>query len=368
MSAPLKLVPESSEPSPGTRQHPMPPGHETGITPSLRAAVIIAMLGDSAAKPIVEKLDDQALAKVAAALENISILAQTELVEIVVDFLTHLRQSAGALRGSREMAHEIISSVLEPGRLSAVLGQVATSEEMPEDNGDVWSRLESKDPLQIADYLGGLSNNLIALILGRMDVTIASDILCHLSEDKLRPIMGYMIETQEMDAGIETVIERMIEMEFLNAEVGSSEEDEAHLEMIGELLSLIPSDKRDSLIAFLKEQHTAQLEGIEKSIFTIEALPDLLPRKAVPVVFRELEMAVLVKLLGSLRDTHAPVAEYLFDNISSRLADQIRDDLGDFTPLPPVEAEGLQRQFLTDLMSLKRRDMIIFEKPSPSEE
>ena len=66
MSAPLKLVPESSEPSPGTRQHPVPSGHETGITPSLRAAVIIAMLGDSAAKPIVEKLDDQALAKVAA--------------------------------------------------------------------------------------------------------------------------------------------------------------------------------------------------------------------------------------------------------------------------------------------------------------
>ena len=152
------------------------------------------------------------------------------------------------------------------------------------------------------------------------------------------------------------------------SEVGSSEEDEAHLEMIGELLSLIPSDKRDSLIAFLKEQHTAQLEGIEKSIFTIEALPDLLPRKAVPVVFRELEMADLVKLLGSLRDTHAPVAEYLLDNISSRLADQIRDDLGDFTPLPPVEAEGLQRQFLTDLMSLKRRDLIILEKPSPSEE
>ena len=88
------------------------------------------------------------------------------------------------------MAHEIIASVLEPGRLSAVLGQVVTSEETPEDNGDVWSRLESKDPLQIADYLGGLSNNLIALILSRMDVTIASDILCHLSEDKLQSHHG----------------------------------------------------------------------------------------------------------------------------------------------------------------------------------
>src|SRR5690606_31034611 len=74
------------------------------ITPSQRAAVIIALLGEAAAKPIVEKLDDAALAKVVTALENISMLAREELVEIVIDFLTQLRNNAGALRGGRARA------------------------------------------------------------------------------------------------------------------------------------------------------------------------------------------------------------------------------------------------------------------------
>ena len=72
-----------------------------GITPSQRAAVIIALLGEDAARPIVEKLDDAALAKVVSALEQISVLAREELVEIVIDFLTQLRQNAGSMRGSR---------------------------------------------------------------------------------------------------------------------------------------------------------------------------------------------------------------------------------------------------------------------------
>ena len=36
------------------------------VTPSQRAAVVIAMLGETAAKPIVEMLDDDAIANIAA--------------------------------------------------------------------------------------------------------------------------------------------------------------------------------------------------------------------------------------------------------------------------------------------------------------
>ena len=47
------------------------------------------------------------------------------------------------------------------------------------------------------------------------------------------------------------------------------------------------------------------------------------------------------------------------------MADQYRDDLTDFRPLPEAEAEALQREFLTTLMGLKQRGMITLQRPAP---
>lgn len=342
------------------------PSGLTGITSSQRAAVVIAMLGETAAKPIVERLDDDALAKVARGLESISFLDHAELAEVVIDFIIHLRKSEGALRGGPSRSREIISGVLEPGRLNMLFGGPAEESDEPAapSQNDVWSRVQEKDPEQLATYLAGLSPNLISIVLRKLDVSVSSDVLCFMEDDKVRPTLGYLVNADETDDAINSVVERMIEMEFLNAEQETSEEDAAHLESVGELLSLLPSVKRDGLVDFLKTEHEAKLEGIQQSMFTIEGLPELLPRASVPVVFKEIEGPEMLKLLTSLSGEQQAVQDYLLGNISSRMADQIRDDLSDAEAPGQDEIDGIYRDFLSKLMSLKRRGLITLEKPA----
>ncbi len=347
------------------------PSGLTGITSSQRAAVVIAMLGEAAAKPIVDRLDDTALAKIAQALESISFLDHAELAEIVIDFIIHLRKSEGALRGGPTRSREIISGVLEPGRLNMLFGgpeeEEAEEAEAPTQN-DVWSRVQDKDPEQLATYLSGLSPNLISIILRKLDVSVSSDVLCFMEDEKVRPTLGYLVNPDETDQAINSVVERMIEMEFLNAEQEASEEDAEHLESVGELLSLLPSEKRNGLVDFLKTEHEGKMEGIQQSMFTIEGLPELLPRVSVPVVFREIEGPDMLKVLTSLTGEQKGVSDYLLDNISSRMADQIRDDLSDAEAPAQDEVDGIHRDFLSKLMSLKRRGLITIEKPSADAE
>jgi flagellar motor switch protein FliG len=298
------------------------------VTPAQRAAVVIALLGDKVAKPIVEKLDDVALAKVAEELENISMLTREELIEIIVDFIGNLRKMSGAMRGGRENARAVLSGVLEPQRFDQVFG-----EELPQldfsfiEEDSIWNRMEKRDPQQIADYLSRLSPNLIALILQKFDVSVASEVLSRMDGEKLGPMIGHMVQNKKLDPGVDQVLERMVEIEFMNV-VAEEERDEGEsLASVGELLSLIPSDKRRSLIDFLRTEHEEKLPLVEKSIFTIEGLPSMLPKVAVPVVFRELEQSVLLKLLNSLQGSNQAVADFLLESISSRMADQYRDDL-----------------------------------------
>ncbi|MEM5518862.1 FliG C-terminal domain-containing protein [Henriciella sp. AS95] len=336
------------------------------ISPSQRAAVIIAVLGEAAAKPIVEKLDDTAMARIAAGLETVQYLERDELAEIVMDFLQHLRQSSGAFRGGKARAREIVETLLDENRLDQVFGggsSLAYEEAPVVDDSDVWGRLEQKDPVAIAGYLDGLTPNIAALILRKLDVSIASEVVSNLSDETLDPTIGFLVDVERPDPEIDAVIARMIELEFLNTDEGNEEEGtDSNLEAVGEILSLIPGAKRERLLAFLKSQHEGKLESIEKVLFTIEGLPDMLPRNSVPVVFRELGEDGVVPVLSTLTGPLQPVADYLLSNISSRLADQFRDAVADPNRKPVEDAETCQREFLTALMSLKRRGAITMEK------
>ncbi len=343
-------------------------GKLSGITPSQRAAVIIALLGEEAAKPIVDKLDDAALAKVVTALEHISVLAREELVEIVIDFLTQLRQSSGSMRGGRERARQVMSGIVGPSRLNAVYGGETDSPSFePADEGDIWSRLREREPKQVAEYLGRLPPNIIALILRKLDAGATSTILCLLPDEKVSPTLGFMVASANPDPGIDSAIERMIAIEFLNnAEVLATEGDE-HLETIGEVLSLIPDEKRDSLVNFLRSNHENKLVAIQKGIFTIESLPDILPRNAVPVVFREIDNAQVVGLLASMRENYQAASDFLLSNISSRMADALREEIKAVPPMPKEVSDAFQRDFLTALMDLRRRGLITILKLNRSE-
>ena len=336
------------------------------ITKAQRAAVVIAMMGEAAARPIVSKLDDRAMAKVSAALRSIQYLDRAQLAEIVIDFLQHLRSQDGSFRGGPNRAREIIASLLDENRLGKVFGDLPVDEEddmpaLPMD--DTWGRLEREPPAKTAEYLNSLTPNLIAIVLRQLDPSVASEIVAQLEDGKLDPTIGALVETDHVDPEIESVVSRMIRMQFLNqSNAASAEEDNSHLEAVGELLSLVPAGKRDRLMTFLKSEHGGKLESIERQIFTIDSLPEILPRSGVPTVFRELDETTLVTFLATLKGDTAKVQEYLLGNISSRLADQFRDLLGDVKPVSPEQAEAIQRDFLMAIMTLKRDGVIALQK------
>ena len=334
---------------------------KSDITPSQRAAVIITMLGESAAKPVVEKLDNAAMAKIAEALQNMSFVGRDEMIMIVVDFLSHLRRSSGALRGGREKAREVLSAVLEADRLNSILGDEPVEIPMMmamATNETPWERLAKSDPKKIAGYLEGLTPNIIALILRKLDVSMASEILNHMEGDKLGPAMGFMIESQADDPGIDQVLARMIELEFLNATQDEAGGGSEHLADIGELLSLIPAQKRDELVKFLEGKYEDKYRQIQQSMFTIEGLPNMLPPAVVPTIFREMDEETTLKLVASLKGANDAVSEFLLKNISPRLADKLRDQLTEFKDLSQTQIDAVQRDFLALLMKLKRGGQI----------
>ena len=335
------------------------------LSPAQRSAIVIAMLGEEAAKPIVEQLDDVELAHIASGLEALALLGKDELSQVVVDFLSHLRNTSGGFVSGKATAKDIVANVINFRRQpdqSTEVDPFKTADDNLKDSGDVretWKEVEKFPVEKIADYLNRLTPNLVAIVLNRLSVTVSSEVFNYLEDDKLKLVMKHMVEAQELDPRLENVVTRMIEMEFLNTQQGASEVNTEHLAGIGEMLSLIPSEKREPLVQFLESDYASALSEIQGALFTIDSLPEILPRSAVPVVFRGMDMGEMVDLFATLQGVQSEVFDFLIGNISSRLADQLKDKLSDHPALSPEDVDISQRNFLMRIMDLKRNGEIV---------
>lgn len=348
------------------------------IDPALKAAVVFSTLGEEAAKPIAERLDDAALARISAALDLVAKMPREELSAIVVDVIGEMRSDSQLFPGGRAKVRSAIKSISEarlanPGSANggAVRAQTpatqgnasppSIADPIGQSSDEVWKQIAERKPEQIAEYLNGLTPNLISIVLAKLETTLVSELLIHLDDNKTERVLGYMVEGKEPDQEILEIVTEMIATEFLKAEIVEEEEDASHLSSIGEVLSLIPPEKRDRMVAFLKDKHESKLNGIQKSLFTIEGLPERLPRNSISVIMREMDVKEGVRLISTLKGEYAPVAEFLLANISSRLADQMKEDAEALTALSPEESEIVQREFLTHIMTMKRDGKVEME-------
>lgn len=343
------------------------------ITPSQRAAVVISMLGEEAARPIIERLDDQSVVNIAASLETINYIEREQLIEIVMDFLQHLRKSSGSMRNNPEATKEFLSSVLDEPRLNLIYGDGQSLEELvpePENHEDyksLWEKFAKREPAHIVKYLSGLTPNIIGLILRNVDATLCSELICMLEEDMQTKVLGEMVDPPPPSYEIDSVVARMVRMEFLLVPEDDEDSGDAQLQTVGEMLSLMPNDRRASLMGYVEESHANKVEQIQKGMFEIADIPVLLTRNQVPVLFKAIDGMVMLNVLNSLKAEYSEVVEYFLTNISNRMADQMRGDLERMKAPSAAISEETLKDFLMKMMAFKRDGLITLERPVEEE-
>ncbi len=110
--------------------------------------------------------------------------------------------------------------------------------------------------------------------------------------------------------------------------------------MVGAILNFSTSATRDDMLTGLDETDRDFAEQVRKAIFTFAHIPVRLAKRDVPKVVRNLDQDALVTAIaGSQEGPEAKAAEYLLENMSRRLADQLREDAQDAGKIKAKDAE-----------------------------
>ena len=333
------------------------------LTAPQKAALVIASLGPDNAGPIIERISDKHLRAFTRAYAHLQSIPRTELKAVVEEFVGQLTKEDNDFKGGFDETREL-------------LGQFKTSDEiirlMDDINvpgGDsIWVKLERADDHQFADYLMKQSPQIIAVVLSKLNTEKASTILNNLDSEIAGDVLVRLSKPMKVNMQALDKLSETIEKEFL-APMRKSAKEHKPGEMIGSMLNNIMSEKRDALLEVISSSAPDIIGDVRKAMLTFQDMSERVPPNAVPLAIKEIELQEFLQAMKFGRENAPESVDFIFKNISQRMAKQYEEEMEELKPIAVKDAEALQAKFMSVIRKLAASgEITLIDLPSDDEE
>ncbi|MBD3765966.1 MAG: flagellar motor switch protein FliG [Rhodobacterales bacterium] len=340
--------------TPALRVVAHPTAHLTGTQ---KAAIIVRLLLAEGAAVDIRKLPDHMQAALAEQMGQLRLIDRTTLTAVVEEFVTELEQVGLSFPEGIEGALGMMDGHISPSAANR-LRRLASAGA----RADPWDRIVPLPPERLLPLLEEESPEVAAVILSKLPVTRAADLLSRLPGDRARRVAYAVSLTGNIDP--ETV--RRIGV-ALAAQLGSqppSAFEAGPVERVGAILNVSPAATRESVLQGLEETDTAFAEQVRRAIFTFGSIPARLAPRDVARVLRGVDPAVLVTALAyAAAGPLAPVVEFLLSNMSPRLAQSLRESMAERGTVREKQGEEATAAVVGVIRQLEAAGEIVLIQP-----
>jgi flagellar motor switch protein FliG len=305
-----------------------------GLTRRQKAAIIIRLALSEGADMPLQDLPDDLQADLTRILGDMRPITRDTLNQVVEEFAEELE--ALGLTFPHGVAGAL--TVLD-GRISPHTAARLRKEAGVRQTGDPWERIRTLDPQKLVPVIESESIEVSAIILSKLDISKAAELLGLLPGDKARRIAYAVSQTSGVTPD---ALERIgISLAAQLDSLPSSVFDQGPAERVGAILNYSTASARDDVLSGLEETDKNFADEVRKAIFTFTNIPDRIAPRDIPKVVRDLEQADLVTAIGgATSEAEQRTAEYILSNMSGRMADAIREEVKDAGKVKPKDAEA----------------------------
>lgn len=326
-----------------------------------RSAIFLLAIGEEQAAQIMRYLDANEVRKVSEAMASLQNVSGDRIAQSLSAFVSRCEE--GMVTGSSEYLRKTLTKALGKRQGEALLSRINPS------SGGVLSEygglqnLKWMDPRSLAELVRHEHPQVVAMILSLIESDQASEVL------EMLPTELSFEATQRMATleGVQPGALREL-ADALNEQLTSEQESInfasfGGIESAAELLNRLDAKRADEILEKLQEADPDLAEEIQDRMFVFTDLYDLDDR-SMQVLLREVESSTL---LLAIKSTSAELQEKIFNNMSKRAAEILRDDLEAKGPVRMSEVEASQKEVLKIARRLAEQGQIILSS-SGSEE
>lgn len=332
-----------------------------GVSSAQKAAIIVRFLMTEGANVPLRDLPEDLQAELTQHMGSLRRIDRDTLISVVEEFAAELE--ATGLTFPKGVAGAL--SELD-GQISPQAAAQIRKRSGVRASGDPWERLREVDQDKLISLIEAESTEVAAVLLSKIEVKKAAAILGKLPGERARRITYAVSQTHSVTPDAVDRIGRaliaQIEDEPLRAFAAQP------VDRIGAILNSSRSATRDSLLEGLDEDDRDFASEVRKAIFTFKHIAARVDARDISAVLRVVDNDTLVTALAAAIDPQtSPSAEFILNNISSRMAEQLREAVQDLGTPGEADGEGAMSDVVEGIRALAESGEILLIEAAVAE-
>ena len=341
---------------------PRPAATAARLTRRQKAAIIVRFLLNEGAEVRLSDLPESLQEVLTTQMGSMRYVDRGTLIDVLGEFATELE--AMGLTFPRGVAGAL--NALD-GRISPQTAARLRKEAGVRQFGDPWEQVRRAEPEALLPILMAESTEVAAVMLSKLDVPRAADLLARMPGDRARRITYAVSQTGNVTPD---AVDRIgLSLAAQLNEVPPSAFAEGPVQRVGAILNSSPAATRDDVLSGLDEEDEAFAALVRRAIFTFANIPERLRPADIPKVTREVDQAVLVTALAAAAAGDlSEVAEYLLANMSKRMAETLREEIAEAGTIRARAGEEAMTEVVNAVRRLEAAGEITLKNPDDEEE
>jgi len=356
-------------PSPGvgglstTSSSPDPDRPRAQLSRRAKAAIVVRFLINDGADLALEDLPEDLQSILTHQMAKMRLVDRHTVEEVIEEFADELEAVGLSFPGGMAGALQALDGRLSPHTAARLRKEAGVRQ-----TGNPWERILSMPPEKLQPIFETESPEICAVVLSKLEVSAAATLIGLLPGPKARQITYAVSQTTAVTP--ETVDRIGLSLASQLDAMPSSAFKVGPVKRVGEILNNTTQATREDMLTGLDETDKEFASEVRKAIFTFENIPDRVATRDVPTILRGIDQGQLTIAMGAAKTAgFEKVSDFIFGNMSKRLAEQMQDDIAELGDISQADGEAA----MSDLVAVIRQmetdgELALLPPPSGDDE
>lgn len=310
--------------------------NESGLSGTERSAILLMSLGEEYAANILKHMDPREVHKVGTAMSSLSKISREQINAVLEEFVGSLQQQNPTDVGKDEYVSKVLVQALGSEKADNMINRVLEGR-----NVKGLETLKWMDPVAITEMVGEEHPQIISIVLSQLDSDLAASVLSSLDEETRTDVLMRVAKMEELNPSALEELDHILASQFREMKsikpprVGGPG-------TVADILNFLDNKDENLITERIMQLDEALGQEIKDLMFVFDNLKDIDDR-GVQALLREVSTD---QLTVALKGADAALSDKIFNNMSKRAAELLKDDMETKGPVKLSDVQAAQKEIL----------------------
>lgn len=322
------------------------------LTGKQKAAVLLIALGPENSAKIFQHLNDEDIEELTLEIANMRKVTPELKEKIIEEYYQLCIAQEYISEGGIDYAKEILEKALGSQKALDIVNRLTSYLQVKP-----FDFVRKTDPDQILNFIQNEHPQTISLVLAYLNAQQAGAILSSLPSAKQTEVAKRIATMDRTSPELIKEVEKVLEKN-LSSMIVQDYTSAGGIQSIVDILNAVDRGTEKNIMETLEADDTELAEEIKKRMFVFEDIITL-DNRSIQRFLREVENDILSVALKGANDE---VSNLIFNNMSKRLAEMIREDIEYMGPVRLRDVEESQQKIVNVIRKLEEAGEIVISR------